>query len=221
MQQQHTTYAGISITVPTQRCAQTSCHTVQASRDNRDDVEQPQTAHGAIQIQHQMEQKNTQHGMKLALPRVVRVAMASAVGGESELCRWSGGVGGLTCVNGLTFLPLFSCSQPNRHQVAIASTSLRVLTYDDFTIMVFLLSCRVFHPRPPFPHPPIEVDPRLRGLLQVRSTTGARRHVVSNGATRAGCLTAAECCRLQLTAWKKKKKSYALFRRIKRFQKPT
>ena len=35
----------------------------------------------------------------------------------------------------------------------------------------------------------------------------------------AGCLTAAECYRLQLTA-SRKKKSYALLRRIKRFQKP-
>ena len=35
----------------------------------------------------------------------------------------------------------------------------------------------------------------------------------------AGCLTAAECYRLQLTA-SRKKKSYALFRRMKRFQKP-
>ena len=178
---------------------------MQASLDNRDKVEQPQAARGAIKIKHILEKKT--HGTEWNLPcgRVVRVAMASAVGGESELCRWSGGVGGLTCVNGLTFLPLFSCSQPNRHQVAIASTSLRVLTYDDFTMMVFLLSCRVFHPRPPFPHPPNQVDPRLRGLLQVRSTTGARRHVVANGATRAGCLTAAECCRLQLTPWNKKK----------------
>jgi len=36
---------------------------------------------------------------------------------------------------------------------------------------------------------------------------------------RARCLTAAECCRLQLTTWRRKK-SYALFRRIKRFQNP-
>ena len=35
----------------------------------------------------------------------------------------------------------------------------------------------------------------------------------------AGCLTAAECYRLQLTA-SRKKKSYALLRRINRFQKP-
>ena len=37
----------------------------------------------------------------------------------------------------------------------------------------------------------------------------------------AGCLTAAECYRLQLTASRKKKSYwYALFRRTKRFQKP-
>ena len=57
VQQQHKTYAGIPTTVPTQSCTQTSCQTTQASRDNRDDVEQPQTARGAIKIQHKMEQK--------------------------------------------------------------------------------------------------------------------------------------------------------------------
>ena len=85
------------------------------------------------------------HGTEWNSPcgRVVRVAMASAVGEESELCCWSGGVGGLTCVSGLTFLPLFPCSQPSRHQVAIASTSSRVLTYDDFTMMVGFLELAV------------------------------------------------------------------------------
>ena len=41
VQQQQKTYAGIPTTVPTQSCTQTSCQTVQALRDNRDDVDQP------------------------------------------------------------------------------------------------------------------------------------------------------------------------------------
>ena len=84
--------------------------------------------------------RNQTHGTEWNSPCGRVVAIASAVGGESELCCWSGGVGRLACVGGLTFLPLFPCSQPSRHQGSIASTSSRVLTYDDLTICLLYTS---------------------------------------------------------------------------------
>ena len=80
------------------------------------------------------------HGTEWNSPCGRVVAIASAVGGESELCCWSGGVGRSTCVGGLTFVPLSPCSQPSRHQGSIASTTSRVLRYDDLTMIVFYTS---------------------------------------------------------------------------------
>ena len=90
----------------------------------------------AAQLKLNTKWNENTHGTEWNSPCGRVVAITSAVGGESELCCWSGVVGRLTCVGGLTFLPLFPFSQPSRHQGSIASTSSRVLTYDDLTMMV-------------------------------------------------------------------------------------